>query len=93
MIFFCSVCSNVAKYSDKSHSQIQFLNEEGENNTYTLSRNVKIVCVFTGDLHSSVTFKQNKPMFSLLLIVIFLSKIAFRVLPRPKFLLHYFFCC
>lgn len=65
--FVCSLCSNVAKYSDKSHSQIQFLNDaRGENNTYTrlsLVMSKKLVYLFgcVGDctLQCDVPTKQT----------------------------------
>lgn len=56
----------------------------GENNTYTLSRNVKkskfvFVCDFT--LQCDISTKQTDVFLSIFLL---LSKIAFRVLPRDQ---------
>lgn len=84
VIFLLSVFECCKIFGWKCHSQIQFLNEGGKT-TRTLSRVMSknqnlCLCVI---LHSSVTFQQNKPMFSLVFFLL-LSKIAFRVLPRDQ---------
>lgn len=104
--FFRSVCSNVAKYSDKKSLTNPIPKwGRGENHTYTLSRNVKkcIVCVCLCDftLQCDVPTKQTNFFSYFFSFLKSLSSLAttkisptllFLLLMQPLFLFCFYSC-